>query len=42
MQTTLLAKQLSEQGKSLQEIRQAVDAQFQGTAPGTDTAQPPA
>lgn len=42
VQTTLLAKQLADQGKSLQEIRQAVDAQFQGTAPGTDTAQPPA
>ena len=42
VQTTLLAKQLSDQGKSLQEIRQAVDQQFGGTTPGTVTAQPPA
>jgi hypothetical protein len=42
VQTTLLAKQLSDQGKSLQEIRQAVDQQFGGSTPGTVTAQPPA
>jgi hypothetical protein len=42
VQTTLLAKQMSEQGKSLREIRQAVDETFGGNAPGTHTAQPPA
>jgi hypothetical protein len=41
VQTTLLAQQMSEQGKSLKEIRQAVDQQFGGSTPGTDTAQPP-
>jgi hypothetical protein len=43
VQTTLLAKQLTEQGKSTREIRQAVDQTFGGNGtPGTDTAQPPA
>jgi hypothetical protein len=41
VQTTLLAQQMSEQGKSLHEIRQAVDQQFGGSVPGTNTAQPP-
>jgi hypothetical protein len=42
VKTTLLAKQMYSQGKSLREIRQAVDRTFGGAAPGTNTDQPPA
>lgn len=42
VKTTLLAKQMISQGKTLREIRAAVDSTFGGNAPGTNTAQPPA
>jgi len=42
VKTTLLTKQLISQGKSLREIRQAVDQTFGGNAPGTPTELPPA
>ena len=40
--TTLLAKKMYSQGRSLGEIRQAVDRTFGGGAPGTPTDLPPA
>jgi hypothetical protein len=40
--TTLLAKQLISEGKTLGEIRAAVDQTFGGAAPGTPTELPPA
>jgi hypothetical protein len=40
--TTLLAKQLISEGKSLSEIRAAVDQTFGGSVPGTPTDLPPA
>jgi hypothetical protein len=42
VQITLKTKQLYAEGRSLREIRQAVDQQFGGSAPGTSTEQPPA
>jgi hypothetical protein len=42
VKTTLLTKQLVSEGKSLREIRQAVDATFGGTTEGTPTDMPPA
>jgi hypothetical protein len=42
VKTTLLTKQMISQGKSLREIRAAVDSTFGGNAPGTNTALPPA
>jgi hypothetical protein len=42
VQTTLLTKQLVSEGKSLREIRQAVDSTFGGTTEGTPTQLPPA
>lgn len=39
---TMLTKQMVSQGKSLREIRQAVDQTFGGNAPGTPTELPPA
>jgi len=39
---SLLAKSMSADGKSMLEIRAAVDARFGGLAPGTDTPLPPA
>jgi hypothetical protein len=38
----LMAKQLSAQGQSLRAIRDAIDKAFEGGAPGTQTALPPA
>ena len=38
----LVAKSMSADGKSMLEIRAAVDARFGGIAPGTDTPLPPA
>lgn len=42
VETTLLTKQLISEGKSLREIRQAVDTTFGGTTEGTPTGLPPA
>jgi hypothetical protein len=42
VKTTLLTKQLMSEGKSLREIRQAVDSTFGGTTEGTPTGLPPA
>ena len=42
VKTTLLTKQLVSEGKSLREIRQAVDSTFGGTTEGTPTQLPPA
>jgi hypothetical protein len=42
VKTTLLVKEMYSQGKSLGEIRQAVDQTFGGAAPGTPTELPPA
>ena len=42
VKTTLLTKQLVSEGKSLREIRAAVDRTFGGSAPGTPTELPPA
>lgn len=42
VETTLLTKQLLSEGKSLREIRAAVDSTFGGRAPGTPTELPPA
>lgn len=42
VETTLLTKQLISEGKSLREIRQAVDSTFGGTTEGTPTELPPA
>lgn len=42
VKTTLLAKQLISEGKSLRDIRAAVDQTFGGSAPGTPTQLPPA
>jgi hypothetical protein len=40
--TTLLAKQMLDQGQSLRAIRDAIDARFGGSVPGTPTELPPA
>ncbi len=42
VQITLTTKRLVAEGKSLREIRQAVDQQFGGSVPGTPTELPPA
>jgi len=42
VRTTLLAKQLRAEGKTLREIRAVVDRTFGGSAPGTPTDLPPA
>lgn len=42
VKTTLLTKKLISEGKSLREIRAAVDQTFGGSAPGTPTDLPPA
>ncbi len=42
VKATLLAKKLISEGKSLREIRAAVDQTFGGAAPGTPTDLPPA
>lgn len=42
VKTALLAKKMYSEGKSLREIRQAVDQTFGGAAPGTPTDLPPA
>ncbi len=42
VKTTLLTTQLVSEGKSLREIRQAVDTTFGGTTEGTPTQLPPA
>lgn len=42
VKTTLLVKKMYSEGKSLREIRQAVDQTFGGAAPGTPTELPPA
>jgi hypothetical protein len=42
VKTTLLVKEMYSQGKSLREIRLAVDQTFGGAAPGTPTELPPA
>jgi hypothetical protein len=39
---TLKTKQLLSEGKSLSEIRAAIDQEFKGSVPGTPTALPPA
>ena len=41
VQITLKAKELVAQGKTLREVRAAIDATFGGRAPGTQTALPP-
>jgi hypothetical protein len=42
VETTLLAKRMVSEGRSLREIRQAVDQEFAGAVPGTPTQLPPA
>jgi hypothetical protein len=42
VKTTLLTKKLIAEGRSLREIRAAVDQTFSGAAPGTPTDLPPA
>ena len=42
VKTTLMAKRLVAEGKTLREVRSAVDQTFGGGAPGTPTDQPPA
>ena len=42
VKTTLLVKEMYSHGKSLREIRLAVDQTFGGAAPGTPTELPPA
>jgi hypothetical protein len=42
VKTTLLAKKMFSEGRSLREIRTAVDQTFGGAAPGTPTDLPPA
>jgi hypothetical protein len=42
VKTANLASQMLREGKTMIQIRAAVDVQFGGTAPGTDTALPPA
>jgi hypothetical protein len=40
--TALMAKRMAGEGQSLRAIRDAIDAQFGGAAPGTNTELPPA
>jgi hypothetical protein len=42
VKTTLLVKKMYSEGRSLRDIRQAVDQTFGGAAPGTPTELPPA
>lgn len=42
VQIALRAKQLSSQGRTLSQVRQAIDQEFGGRGPGTRTALPPA
>jgi len=42
VETANLAQQLLREGKTMAQIREAVDAAFGGSAPGTDTPVPPA